>query len=300
MGKVSTFNHRNTVRLFMTIPLSVPTDMRAAFERNWQTLTHDTNRLFLFAGDQKIEHLNSDFYGDGIPDVCNNPTHLFTIASKAKIGCFATHLGLIDRYGRDFASIPYLVKLNGKTSLAGGEPRSALLHTVNDVVTFAQHSNLNIPAVGLTVYLGSEHEAAMLEQAAQQVWQAHQHGLVTVLWMYPRGKSVTDSRDADLIAGAAGVGHALGADFVKVSMPSGDSPAEYAQALRQAVGAAGNTGVICAGGSRLPADEFINHVKAQLSIASTRGVAAGRNIYQRSLAEALELCEQLSALIYNT
>ncbi|MGD1997395.1 MAG: aldolase [Candidatus Dependentiae bacterium] len=284
----------------MIIPLSVPNDMRAAFERNWQTITRGSNRLFLFAGDQKIEHLNEDFYGDDIPDICNNPTHLFTIASKAPIGCFATHLGLIARHGKEFASIPYLVKLNGKTSIAGGEPRSALLHTVDDVVTFAQHSNLNIPAVGLTVYLGSEHEADMLQQAAQQIWRAHQHGLVTVLWMYPRGGNVDDHRDANLIAGAAGVGHALGADFVKVSMPNGESPAEYGQSLRQAVGAAGNTGVICAGGSRLAADKFITHVKAQLSIASTRGVAAGRNIYQRSQKEAIELCEQLSELIYST
>ena len=33
----------------------------------------------LFACDQKIEHLNDDFYGEGIPLSSNDPAHLFEI-----------------------------------------------------------------------------------------------------------------------------------------------------------------------------------------------------------------------------
>ena len=37
----------------------------------------------LFAGDQKVEHLNSDFYGEGIHNDDGDPEHLFKIAAGA-------------------------------------------------------------------------------------------------------------------------------------------------------------------------------------------------------------------------
>ena len=72
---------------------------------------------------------------------------------------------------------------------------------------------LNILGVGYTVYSGSEFEGQMLHEAAQAVFQAHQHGLLSVLWMYPRGRSVADEKDPHLVAGAAGVACALGSDL---------------------------------------------------------------------------------------
>ena len=46
------------------IPADVPEAARHIYEENYRKMTHDTGRLMLFAGDQKIEHLNDDFYGD--------------------------------------------------------------------------------------------------------------------------------------------------------------------------------------------------------------------------------------------
>ena len=71
----------------------------------------------LFAGDQKAEHLNDDFFGRGIGPQDNDPEHLFRIASQANIGVFAAQLGLIARFGMDYPNVPYLVKLNSKTNL---------------------------------------------------------------------------------------------------------------------------------------------------------------------------------------
>ena len=278
------------------IPLTVPEEMHSDFTRNYEAITHKTNRLFLFAGDQKIEHLNADFYGDTIPDACNNPEHLFSIASAAAIGCFATHLGLLARYGHRYHSVPYIIKLNGKTNLFNGEPQSYTLHSVDDVVTFAKESKLLLARY--TIYLASAHERIMLREAAQHVLNAHRNGLVAILWIYPRGTAVTNATSSDLLAGAAGVGASLGADFVKIAPALYDSPGEQAQVLRQAVGASGNTGVLCAGGTSMNAESFITHVHAQLSIAGTRGIAVGRNIYQRPLDDAIALCKTLSALVY--
>jgi fructose-bisphosphate aldolase/6-deoxy-5-ketofructose 1-phosphate synthase len=58
-------------------------------------------RFFLFAGDQKVEHLNKDFFGEGIPESSCDPEHMFKIASQSPISAFATQLGLISLYGQD-------------------------------------------------------------------------------------------------------------------------------------------------------------------------------------------------------
>ncbi|MFY1645387.1 aldolase, partial [Methanoculleus bourgensis] len=181
-----------------------------------------TGRLMLFAGDQKIEHLNDDFAGEGIHPDDADPEHLFRIASRGRIGVFATQLGLIARYGRDYPDVPYLVKLNSKTNLVAtsqSDPVSSELYHVRQAVDLRDRAGLSILGVGYTVYLGSEYEPLMLYQAAQAVNQAHRYGLITVLWMYPRGKAVKDERDPHLVAGAAGVAAAIGSDFAKVNPP---------------------------------------------------------------------------------
>src|SRR5690606_14423586 len=94
------------------IPAHIPSEIRKTYEENYRLITHDTGRLMLLAGDQKVEHLNDDFYGADIAPEDNNPEHIFRIASKSKIGVFGTQLGLISKYGPDYKDIPYLVKLN--------------------------------------------------------------------------------------------------------------------------------------------------------------------------------------------
>jgi len=93
------------------IPLNVPKTKREEYMKSYMELTRGSGKPMLFAGDQKVEHLNDDFYGEGIPEDDSDPEHFFEIASKAKIGVFATQSGLITRYGMDYRSIPYLVKV---------------------------------------------------------------------------------------------------------------------------------------------------------------------------------------------
>ena len=47
-------------------PLDVPQELRMEYKRNLVSITKGSGRLMLFAGDQKIEHLNDDFHGSGI------------------------------------------------------------------------------------------------------------------------------------------------------------------------------------------------------------------------------------------
>ncbi len=284
------------------IPLTVPQTKQDVYNSNYLTATHQTGRLFLFAGDQKIEHLNEDFYGEAISNENNYPKHLFDIASQARISCFATQLGLIARYAQDYSSINYLVKLNSKTNLSSvtaSDPISKQLTTIDQVIRFQQETSIPIIGVGYTVYLGSIYEHIMLQEAAQIVLQAHAHGLLVVLWMYPRGKSVENEQTGSIIAGAAGVGLCLGADFVKVNRPETEESSRSAELLRQATSAAGRTGVICSGGTSRDEKIFLQELYHQLHTGQTRGAAIGRNIHQKSLIHALSLSEAIASLIFD-
>ena len=280
------------------VPLDVPQECRSRYVENYLKITKGSGRLMLFAGDQKAEHLNDDFFGQGIDSQDNDPEHLFRIATVANIGVFAAQLGLIARYGMDYPNVPYLVKLNSKTNLvktAQADPSSSQWIDIAQVVSFKECSSLEILGVGYTIYLGSEHEGKMLREAAQLVFLAHQAGLVTVLWIYPCGKAVKDEKDPHLIAGAAGVAVTLGSDFVKVNYPQ-KAGEESALISREAVLAAGRTGVVYAGGESTDARLFLQRLHDQIHISGAAGNATGRNIHQRPLAEAVRLCNAIYSI----
>ena len=280
------------------VPLDVPKSVRKNYINDYLTITKKSGRLMLFAGDQKVEHLNNDFYGQGIHPDDGDPEHLFRIASQANIGVFATQLGLIARYGSSYADVPYLVKLNSKTNLvktSQSDPFSNQWLDVQQVVDFRDNSGLNILAVGYTVYLGSEYESEMLCQAARIVSHAHHHGLITVLWVYPRGKAVVDEKDPHLIAGATGAAACLGSDFVKVNYPKKEG-CESKEIFKEAVMAAGRTKVVCAGGSSDDVGVFLKRLHDQIHVSGASGNATGRNIHQKSLKEAIRMCNAIYAI----
>ena len=282
----------------VNVPLLVPLEARDTYIQNYRLITKNSGHLMLFAGDQKIEHLNDDFYGSNIHSDDNDPEHLFRIAQAADVGCLAVQLGLVSRYGADYPSVTYLVKLNSKTHLVKTEqkdPCSSLLTTIEDVIRVRDTGKLNIAGVGYTIYLGSEYESEMLIEASQAISEAQKYGLVTVLWIYPRGKAVKNEKDPHLIAGAAGVASAIGADFVKINPPKQEG-ANSAELLRETVSAAGRTKVVCAGGSSVDADVFLQQLYDQIHIGGCAGNATGRNIHQKSLDEAVQMCKAISAI----
>jgi fructose-bisphosphate aldolase/6-deoxy-5-ketofructose 1-phosphate synthase len=280
------------------VPVDVPKDKVEEYLKNYNLATDGSGRLFLFAGDQKVEHLNDDFYGPGIDVEDNDPEHLFRIASKSKIGAFATQLGLIARYAMDYPDVNYIVKINSKTHLVKTsqmDPISTAWVDVEDVIRFKEQTGLKIVGVGYTIYPGSEYEYIMLREAAKIVNQAHRYGLIAVIWSYPRGKAVKDERDPHLIAGAAGLAACLGADFVKVNPPKNAEGKEEAGLLKEAVLAAGRTKVICAGGKSVEAKEFLQKLYDQIQVGIA-GNATGRNIHQKPLEEAIRFCNAIYAI----
>lgn len=287
------------------VPVDVPAEARETYIDNYLAATRGTGRLMLFACDQKVEHLNDDFYGEGIDIADAEPEHLFKIGSQGICGVLAGQRGLIAQYAADYPEINYLVKMNSKTHLVKtsakdpakhqDDPYSPQLYDIQTVLDLRENG-VNAVGVGYTIYLGSEYEANMMQEAGQLIADAHSMGLLVVLWIYPRGRAVLDEKDAHLIAGAAGVAVSLGADFVKVNPPKGDDVSSSAEKLKEAASAAGRTGLVCAGGSTVDAHTFLTQLWEQIHVGGAVGNATGRNIHQRSLDEAVRLTKAISAI----
>ena len=278
------------------VPADVMPESRDEYIENFMKATRGTGRLMLFACDQKIEHLNKDFYGEGI-DIAE-PQHLFEIGRQGVCGVLAGQRGLIAQYAADYPEINYLVKMNSKTNIVGGsqdDPYSPQLYDL-DAVLAMREAGVNIVGIGYTIYLGSEYESTMMAEAGELIAQAHANGLLVVLWIYPRGKAVKAEKDPALIAGAAGVALCLGADFVKVNPPKPEDGSSPAEALKVATMASGRTGLVCAGGSTVDAETFLTQLYDQIHTGGAVGNATGRNIHQRSLDEAVRLTKAISAI----
>ena len=126
---------------------------------SYMAATRGTGRLMLFACDQKIEHLNKDFHGEGIDPADGDPEHLFQIGDQGTIGVLAGQRGLIAQYARDYPNINYLVKMNSKTNLvktAQQDPYSPQLYDLEAVLAMRE-AGVNIVGLGYTIYLGSEY-----------------------------------------------------------------------------------------------------------------------------------------------
>ena len=157
------------------VPADVMPEARETYIDNYMKATRGTGRLMLFACDQKIEHLNKDFYGEGIDISDAEPEHLFEIGSQGTIGVLAGQRGLVAQYAPDYPEINYLIKMNSKTNLVKGsqdDPYSPQLYDLEAVLAMRE-AGVNIVGLGYTIYLGSEYESTMLAEAGQR---AHRRG----------------------------------------------------------------------------------------------------------------------------
>lgn len=254
-------------------------------EINTEKFLKNGKAIFL-AYDHGFEHGPTDFNDETI-----DPQKILDIAVKS--GVFTAVIfqeGIAQSYypigGVDSKNYPPLiVKLNGKTSFhSGEEPYSPLLCTVDEAV------RIGASGVGYTIYVGSEHEAKMMQEFSQIEDEAHSKGLTVTAWMYPRGKQVEGKENTkEVIAYAARLGNELGADFIKI--PYTGDPESFSWVIKSA----GKAKVLVSGGVKKDETEFLKDVTDFMSVGTT-GIAVGRNVWQST--DPISISQKLSDIIY--
>ncbi|MCF7871470.1 fructose-bisphosphate aldolase [Candidatus Woesearchaeota archaeon] len=236
-------------------------------------------KFLILAYDQGFEHGPADFNLENV-----NPQRIFDIALKGDYTAVAVQAGIAEKYylGEN-RKVPLIVKLNAKDRFDNYDPVS-LSHTS---VKYAK--KLGALGVGYTIYLGASREQEMFREFGMICEEAKRLGLLVVCWMYPRGPSIKNDLDTDIIAYGARVAMELGADVVKVKY-NGDP-----EGLKWIIKCAGRARVVVAGGKKIGETDFFSAISSAIASGAS-GVAIGRNVWQDSDPESIS--KKLSEIVF--
>jgi class I fructose-bisphosphate aldolase len=266
-----------------------------------------TGRVVILPVDQGFEHGPARSFAPN--PAAYDPHYLYELAIESGVSGYAAPLGLLEQGADTFAGeVPLILKLNSGNSLAEGAGDQALTGTVEDAL------RLGCVGVGFTIYPGSDHAYAMMEELREITLQAKSRGLMTVVWSYPRGGKVSKAGETglDIIAYAAHMAALLGATIIKVKLPTdhidlADARATYeknplptvtaADRVRHIMQAsfAGKRIVVFSGGAAKNTDELLDEVRG-IRDGGGNGSIIGRNSFQRSKADALKLLSDVMDL----
>ncbi len=253
-----------------------------------------TGKLVILPVDQGFEHGPARSFAVNPP--AYDPNYHFELALDAGFNAYAAPLGFLEgAASRHAGEIPLILKLNNHEVLHDEpDPLSAVTGTVQEAL------RLGCVAVGFTIYPGSSQSRTMYEELRALAEEAKRHGLVVVVWSYPRGSSLSKEGETalDVVAYAAHIAAQLGGHIIKVKLPTShiEQPeaqkaytkaavpvATLAERVRHVVQSAfnGRRIVIFSGGAKKDNDEAIFEEARAIRDGGGFGSIMGRNSFQR-------------------
>src|SRR2546421_1590264 len=259
-----------------------------------------TGKMVILPVDQGFEHGPARSFAPN--PAAYDPRYHFQLAIEAGCNAYAAPLGFLEAGVSDYCGdIPLILKCNNHDLLNDErDPISAITSGVSDAL------RLGCVAVGFTIYPGSAERTTMYEELREMTEEAKAVGLAVVVWSYPRGSSLSKEGETavDVVAYAAQIAAQLGADIIKVKLPSGHIEQPEAQKVyqkyevpistladrvRHVVQSSfnGRRIVIFSGGPSAPDEEFFNEARA-IRDGGGFGSIIGRNSFQRKKEDALK------------
>jgi class I fructose-bisphosphate aldolase len=263
-----------------------------------------TGRLVILPVDQGFEHGPARSFA--VNPSAYDPHYHFRLAIDAGCNAYAAPLGFLEQGAAEFAGeVPLILKMNNHDVLHDEkDPLSAVTASVQDAL------RLGCVGVGFTIYPGSAAAQTMYQQCRQMIAEAKAHGLVAVVWSYPRGSDISKAGETavDVVAYAAQIAAQLGAHVIKVKPPTEHIEqaearkayerarvpiATLAERVRHVVQSAfdGKRIVIFSGGATKENDEAIFEECRAIRDGGGFGSIIGRNSFQRPREHALRFLE---------
>ncbi len=270
-----------------------------------------TGHLSILPVDQGIEHSAGASFAPN--PIYFDPENIVKLAIEGGTNAVASTFGVLASVSRKYAHrIPFIVKLNHNELLTYPNKHDQIMYG-----SVEEAWNLGATAVGATIYFGSEESSRQLIEVAEAFEQAHQLGMVTILWCYTRNNAFkTEGKDyhtaADLTAQANHLGVTIQADIIKQKMPdvnggfkalnfgkthekvyselTSDHPIDLCR--YQVVNCyMGRAGLINSGGASSGASDLADAVATAVinKRAGGMGLISGRKAFQRPMAEGAEL-----------
>lgn len=167
-----------------------------------------------------------------------------------------------------------LIHLSGSTSLSMSPNRKMLTGSVEEVM------KLGADGVSLHINMGGNEEPEMLEQLGKISEQCHRWDMPLLAMMYPRGDTIKDPHDPEILGHVARVGAEIGADIVK-TLYTGDIDS-FAKIVKSTP-----VPVVVAGGPKAKTDLEVLQMTEDVMKAGGKGVTYGRNIFAHKNPEKM-------------
>jgi class I fructose-bisphosphate aldolase len=289
---------------------------KAATLRNLQSLFEHgrlggTGYLSILPVDQGVEHSAGASFAPN-PRYFD-PAGIVELAIEGGCNAVASTLGALGSVSRRYAhKIPFLVKLNHNELLSYPNTYDQTLFA-----SVEQAFDLGAVAVGATVYYGSPESRRQIQEISEAFAQAHELGMVTVLWAYLRNANfkqggVDYHEAADLTGQANYLAATIDADIIKQKMAvnnggfkalkfgkthekmyselSTDHPIDLVR-YQVANCYLGRTGMINSGGASVGTGDLAQAVRTAVinKRAGGMGLITGRKAFQRPTPEGVAL-----------
>jgi class I fructose-bisphosphate aldolase len=265
-----------------------------------------TGRMVILPVDQGFEHGPARSFAVNPP--AYDPHYHYQLAIDAGLNAYAAPLGPLAAGADTFAgSIPTILKMNSANSLSRQKENAdqAVTASVDDAL------RLGCTAIGFTIYPGSDTMYAQYEEFRDLSSEAKAKGLAVVLWSYPRGGEITKDGETavDIIAYAAHMAALLGANIIKVKLPTAalenkDSKKVYEEKkipiatlperVKHIMQCCFNAKriVVFSGGAAKGEDSVVDDARA-IYAGGGNGSIIGRNCFQRPREDAIKLLDTL-------
>jgi class I fructose-bisphosphate aldolase len=182
----------------------------------------NTGYMSILPVDQGVEHSAGASFAPN--PIYFDPENIVKLAIEGGCNAVASTYGVLGSVARKYAhKIPFLVKFNHNELLTYPNKGDETLYG-----TVRQCFDMGAVAVGATIYFGSEQSTRQIKEVSEMFAQAHELGMVTVLWCYLRnsafkikgadGKSTDYHTSADLTGQANHLGCTIQADIIKQKM----------------------------------------------------------------------------------
>src|SRR5438270_5385851 len=259
-----------------------------------------TGKMVILPVDQGFEHGPARSFAPNPAGY--DPRYHFQLAIEAGCNAYAAPLGFLEAAVSDYCGeIPLILKCNNHDVLNDEkDPISAITSGVSDAL------RLGCVAVGFTIYPGSAERTTMYEELRAIDAEAKEVRLAVVVWSYPRGSSLSKEGETaiDVVTYAAQIAAQLGADIIKVKLPSAkvelaeaqkvyqkyDIPVStLADRVKHVVQSAfdGRRIVIFSGGATAADEQVFNEARA-IRDGGGFGSIIGRNLFQRKKDDPLK------------
>lgn len=285
-----------------------------------------TGYVSILPVDQGIEHSAGASFAKN--PIYFDPENIVKLAIEGGCNAVATTFGNLAMMSRRYAhKIPFMVKINHNELVTYPNKFDQIMFG-----SVREAWNLGAAAVGATIYFGSEESSRQIIEVAEAFEEAHELGMVTVLWCYVRNNAFKkDGVDyhvsADLTGQANHLGVTIQADIIKQKLPennggfkalntgtssygkldermytelSSDNPIDLCR-YQVANCYMGRAGLINSGGDSKGSTDLADAVRTAVinKRAGGMGLISGRKAFQKPMNDGITLLNAIQDVYLN-